>query len=380
MNKFSFIINDFKKIYKKKKNPLHEPIFKKKDFESLNKCLKSTLVSTHGPCTLKFEKEICNYTGSKYAVCTSSGTAALHASLILSKIEENSEVLLPSLNFVASANAIRYCSAIPHFIDIDEESISVSPKYLKDYLDTHIKKEKFTYNKNTGRKITALILPHLFGVGANSKKILDVLKKFNIKLIEDAAEGLGVFIKKKHVGTTGKFGILSFNGNKIITTGGGGAILTQKYKDYLSAKKLVSLNKENHLWKYNYSSVGYNYKMPAINASLGISQITQIESIIKKKENNYKRIKEFFKNNKYFQVKDIPEGIKSNFWLINLIIKKKLDIKFLLKKLNENGIYARQAWCLLDNLNHFKKYPKSKLYNTKRLFKKMISLPSSANL
>lgn len=376
----NFFIKDFKKIYKKKINSLHEPSFKKKDFESVNNCLKSTFVSTYGSSTLKFEKEICNYTGSKYAVCTSSGTAALHSSLILSKIERNSEVLLPSFNFVASANVIRYCNAIPHFIDIDDECISVKPEYLKNYLGSHNKKKNFLYNKKTGRKISALILPHLFGIGADSKEVFDVLKKYNIKLIEDAAEGLGVFVKKKHVGTTGKFGILSFNGNKIITTGGGGAILTQNYKDYLSAKKLVSLNKASHLWKYDYTDVGYNYRMPAINASLGISQIKQIKSIIKKKKNNYQKVKDVFKNHEYFQVKKIPRGIKSNFWLINLIIKKKLNINYLLNHLNKNGIHARQAWCLLDDLKHFKKYPKSNLNNTKRLFKKMISIPSSINI
>ena len=375
-----FLIKDFRKIYKKKINPLHEPNFIKKDFKSLNNCLKSTFVSSYGSNTLRFEKEICNYTGSKYAVCTSSGTAALHTALILSKIEKDSEVLLPSFNFVASANVVRYCNAVPHFIDIDEDCISVDPDFLKVYLNSHTKKNKYIYNKKSGRKISALILPHLFGFAANSKKILEILNSFNVKLIEDAAEGLGVFVKSKHVGTTGKFGILSFNGNKIITTGGGGAILTQNYKDYLSAKKLVSLNKYNHLWKYDYSEVGYNYRMPALNASLGISQIKQIKSIIKKKKNNYKRFNIIFKNHKLFKVKKIPEGIKSNFWLVNLIIKKKINTTYLLNFLNKNGIHARQAWCLLDNLKHFKKYPKSKLKNSKNLFKKMISIPSSANI
>ena len=298
-----FLIKDFRKIYKKKINPLHEPNFIKKDFKSLNNCLKSTFVSSYGSNTLRFEKEICNYTGSKYAVCTSSGTAALHTALILSKIEKDSEVLLPSFNFVASANVVRYCNAVPHFIDIDEDCISVDPDFLKVYLNSHTKKNKYIYNKKSGRKISALILPHLFGFAANSKKILEILNSFNVKLIEDAAEGLGVFVKSKHVGTTAKFGILSFNGNKIITTGGGGAILTQNYKDYLSAKKLVSLNKYNHLWKYDYSEVGYNYRMPALNASLGISQIKQIKSIIKKKKNNYKRFNIIFKNHKLFKVK-----------------------------------------------------------------------------
>lgn len=375
-----FLIKDFKKIYKKKINTLHEPNFVKNDFKSLNDCLKSTFVSTYGSNTLRFEKEICNYTGSKYAVCTSSGTAALHASLILSKIEKDSEVLLPSFNFVASANVVRYCNAIPHFIDIDEDCVSVDPDFLKDYLNIQTRKKKTTYNKKTGRKISALILPHLFGFAANSKKILEILKKFNIKLIEDAAEGLGVFVKNKHVGTTGKFGILSFNGNKIITTGGGGAILTQNHKDYLSAKKIVSLNKYNHLWKYGYSEVGYNYRMPALNASLGISQIKQIKSIIKKKKNNYKRFNTIFKNHNLFQVKKIPKGIKSNFWLVNLIIKKKINTNYLLDFLNKNGIHARPAWCLLNDLKHFKKYPKSNLKNSKNLFKKMISIPSSVNI
>ena len=288
---------------------------------------------------------------------------------------------MPSFNFIASANAIRYCDAIPHFIDVSQKNMSIEPEYLNNYLSKIIKKKnKFSFNKQTGRKISALILPHLFGLAGDAKKIYKILNHFRIELIEDAAEGMGVFIKNKHVGTIGKFGILSFNGNKIITTGGGGAILTQNYKDYLLAKQLITTNKKTHKWKYNFYDVGYNYRMPALNASLGISQIRKLNKLIKKKKEKYIELKKFFQNHKYLKVKEIPKGTKSNYWLINLEVDKKINVNFLLKQLNSSGIYARQAWCLLHQLEHFKNYPKARLENTKQLFKKIISIPSSVRL
>lgn len=374
------LLKDFKRIYKKKNNPLHAPSFDNSDLKSMTTCLKSTYVSTYGSKTMEFERQISKFTGSKYVVCTSSGTAAIHVSLLLAGVKMNEEVILPSFNFVASANAITYCNAIPHFIDVDEESLSIEPNYLEKYLQKQRRKFNFTFNRKTGRKIGALILPHLFGFAADSKKILKVLKKYNIKLIEDAAEGLGVYIKNYHVGTVGKFGILSFNGNKIITTGGGGAILTQNYKDYIKAKKLVSTNKIDHQWKYNYSGVGFNYRMPSINASLGISQLQKIDKLIKKKENNFKLINKYFKKHEFIKVKSPPKLIKSNYWLINLVFQKKINFNKLLSQLNNNGIQARRAWCLIHNLKHFKKSPKSDLKNSIKLFNKIISIPSSSNI
>ena len=381
---YSYIIlNKLKKIYRKKINYLHEPYFDKSDEKSLIQSIKTNQVSTAGSITKKFEKAICKFTKSKYTICTSSGTAALHIALILSGVKDGDEVIVPTLNFVAPANAINYCKATPHFIDSSYTNLSIDENYLRDYLKKICtKKKNFSYNIKTKKRISALILPHLFGYAADGKKILSILKKYNIQLIEDAAEGLGVFFKKRHVGTSGKFGILSFNGNKIITTGGGGAILTNSKVDAKKAFKIVSINKKQHQWKCDYYDVGYNYKMPSLNASLGLSQLKKIKILINKKKKNYERMKKVFYKDTYVTLKEIPENTSSNYWIQNLILNKKLakNSNKIIDALNKNGIFARQAWKLLHTLVHFKNCPKSHTGIAEDIFKRIVSIPSSVKL
>ena len=374
------IIKALIKTLHKKKCSLHEPWFDRSEIKYLENAIKQNSVSTYGKETKIFESKIKKYTGSKYVYCMINGTSGIHLSLYLMGINHDSEVLIPALNYIASANATVYLGGIPHFIDVEEKTLGPDPVKLNAYLNNIAKiKNGVCYNKKTNRKIKILVLTHIFGHPSNLKEIIKVCKKFKIKIIEDAAEGLGTFYKKKHVGTFGTMGVLSFNGNKIITTGGGGAILTNSKK---IAKRIESVSKNSrikHAWEYKYNELGFNYRMPSINAQIGIAQIKKIKKFLNLKKKLFKKYKLAFKNIENVKIFEEPDDCKSNYWLQTLILKKpNINLqKYILSETNKKGYGTRPVWNLVSKSNHLKKFPRMRLKTASSLEKRIINLPSS---
>ena len=376
------LIKNLKSI-SSKKLLLHEPFFFGHEIKEIEKCIKGTYVSSKSKLVTKFENEISKYTKSKYVVATITGTSAIHISLIVLDIKRNNEVFLPSFNFVAAANAITYCGAIPHFLDINKEDLSVDPKKFEIYLKENFKNlNGVCVNKKTRRTVKAIIVPHIFGHSAKIEEIIKIAKKYKIFVIEDAAESLGTFYKNKHTGTFGDLGILSFNGNKIITAGGGGAVMTGNKSYAMKIRNLTEQAKVNHPYKFNYKSIGYNLRMPGINAALGYAQIRKIKELVKAKRKLFEIYKSKFQNNEHFSIRSEPKNCKSNFWLNNLELKhSNANLKdFILRETNKNNIQTRPAWILLHELKYFKDCPKDNLNVSKEYFDKIISIPSSAGL
>ncbi len=380
----SSIIESIQKVTKNKKaNNLHEPTLSKLEEKYLKKCLKTNMLSTIGPYINLFEKKIKKLTKSKYVIATINGTSALHIALKLAGVSKNDEVLIPSLNFIASTNATLYCGGIPHFIDIEETTLGVDIKKLDDYLMNNTRKVKGRcINKKTNRMIKAIVPTHLFGHPVNMKQLSIVSKKYNLKIIEDAAEGIGSFFMGKHVGTFGECGILSFNGNKSITTGGGGAILTKSKKLYEKARHLISVSKINSKYDLLHDQVGFNYKMTNLHAAIGCAQLEKFRKLLLNKRKLFKAyLKEFSK------IKDIsllqePKNSRSNYWLNTILIKeeKKYLRDSIIKLGKKKSIGLRPVWKPLPELTFLKSYPKMNISKTKKIFKRIINIPSSSYL
>tara|TARA_B100000686_G_C16775962_1_gene968484 strand:- start:869 stop:2050 length:1182 start_codon:yes stop_codon:yes gene_type:complete len=381
--KVNQIYNIIKKTINKNKASLHEPFFLHNEKKYLSRAIESNYVSTRGKYISEFSKGIKKITKSKYVVPVVNGTSALHISLKCLKINSNHEVLVPSLTFVATANAISYLNANPHFVDCEESTLGVNADKLRLYLNKITTNSlKGCLNKKTKKIIRALIVTHVFGHPANLDKLKQLCNDFKIILIEDAAGALGSFYKKKHVGTFGQFGILSFNGNKIITTGGGGVILANKKKDAVKAKHISSTAKVNHKWKYLHDEVGFNYRLPNLNAALGCAQIKKLNTFIKKKRKLYKKYKKNFSQVNYISLFSEPKKCRSNYWLQTLILNKKnkkLRNK-ILNYTNHKGLETRPTWCLLHKLKHFKNCQKMNLKISEDLEKRIINIPSGTQL
>lgn len=375
---------DYLKLRRKKlkKNflPLHEPEISRKDYQEVLNGLKTGYVSTAGKDILTFERKIKKIVKAKNIVSTINGTSALDIAFKIAGVKEQDEVLLPTISFVAPANALLYNKAIPHFIDSEPNHFGVDPEKLKAYLLKITKiKNRVCINLKTNRPIKALLVVHVFGHPAKILQLKAVAKKFHLKLIEDAAEALGSFFKRKHVGTFGDVGILSFNGNKIITTGVGGAVITNKKKLGSLARHLITTAKVKHKWDYVHDMIGYNYRLANINASLGISQLSKLDNYLRIKRQTFKRFKYFLKNSKNVSILNEPENCKSNFWLHTLIINKSSKSKRdkLLNQFHKNKILARPVWKPLHKLSYLKRYPKMDLSNSKKIENSIINLPSS---
>ena len=381
VNKFYFSLV---KVLNKKKKPfvLHEPTLDRSDKENVSQCINSKMVSTAGNFTKKFEENIKKYTKAKYVLSLINGTSALHLSIISSGIKKNEEVLLPSLTFVATGNSILYNNSIPHFVDVNE-NLTIDFEKLDYYLKeiSVIKKGK-CFNRKTSRIIRAIMPMHTFGHMCDIKKLKKLAKKYKLIVIEDAAEALGSFYKNKHAGTFGNAGVLSFNGNKIITTGMGGAILTNNKKIYMKAKHLAATAKLNSKWDYIHDEIGYNYRLPSLNASLGCAQLQKIKNLLSKKRKLFQKYKISFSNLKFLKILKEQPYNKSNYWLQTLILNKSHEhlLKPILEKCHKENIFIRPSWKPLHQLKFFKKYPKMSLQNTNSLFKRIINLPSSSFL
>lgn len=382
MDKIAEIIKDKLEsvINTKEFMPLHSPIFKGNEIAYVTDCIESTFVSSVGEYVTKLEKMLQDYTGIKYAIVTVNGTAALHVSLILCDVIRKDEVLMPALTFIATANAVSYIGATPHFVDVDEKTLGIDVRKLDTYLSkiSEIKNGE-CYNITTKRRIKAIVPMHTFGHPVDMDELNIVAKKYNIEVIEDAAESLGSYYKGNHTGTLSRISAISFNGNKIMTTGGGGAILTNDETLAKKAKHITTTAKIPHKWEFNHDMIGYNYRMPALNAALGVAQLEQMEKFVKHKRNLALKYIKIFDGIEGIKIFKEPEYAQSNYWLNALILDKGYEglRDDLLKITNEAGIMTRPIWTLMSQMDMFKDAPSMDLSISQSLEKRIINIPSN---
>lgn len=364
--------------------PLHEPFFGGAEWDCLQECLSSGFVSSIGPFVDTFEEKLAEFTGAKYAVAVVNGTSALHISLKIAGVIENDEVIVPTMTFVATANAVAYCNATPHFADISSETLSLDPEKLRKHLLTIVTKNHAgdSINKNTGRRIKAVVVVHTFGHPADMDSLLNVCDDFNLELIEDAAESLGSYYKGRHTGTIGKIGTLSFNGNKIITTGGGGAILTNDSALAKTAKHLTTTAKSPHPWRFFHDQTGYNYRMPNLNAALGCAQLDQLPKFLAAKRDLAQKYSSAFERVNGVSFFHEPSFAKSNYWLNALLVDPPLAEcrDDLLDTCNKLGYKIRPAWELMHTLPMYNHCPRMDLSTAETIVRCLINLPSSVSL
>jgi perosamine synthetase len=375
---FSEIVDFIRSIYPGKDFiPLHEPCFRGNEKKYLNECIDSTFVSSVGKFVDAFEHKTEEYTGCKKAVVIVNGTEALHFALKLVGVKPDDEVITQPLTFIATANAISYCYAHPVFVDVDLETLGLSPDSLNNFLEKSAEmKKEGCFNKLTKRRIKACVPMHTFGHPCRIDEIIEICSKWNIEVVEDAAESIGSYYKEKHTGTFGKIGVLSFNGNKTITTGGGGMLLTHDVKLGEHAKYLSTQAKVPHPWEFFHDEIGYNYRMPNINAALGVAQLEQLEGIIESKRNLAEKYSNFFKS-KNIRFFSQPANSKSNYWLNAIFLKDRQERDEFLKFTNDNKVMTRPVWTLMNKLPMFKDCFASDLYNSKWTEEHLVNIPSS---
>jgi len=362
---------------------LHEPRFADKEWTYVKECLDTGWVSSVGAYVDRFESDLATYTGVKRAIAVVNGTAALHMCLILAGVQSGDEVLLPTLTFIATANAVSYCGAVQHFVDSEERTLGLDPFRLSDYLnDIADIRHNVCYNRLTGRRIKAVVPMHTFGHPVDLDPIAEVCHRFRIELIEDAAESLGSIYKGQHTGNCGRLSALSFNGNKIITTGGGGAILTNDEELAARAKYLTTTAKVPHRWEFNHDMVGYNYRLPNLNAALGCAQLEQLPCFLANKRRLADLYKSAFNGLSGLRFVSEPEFASSNYWLNAILLDEELasERDKLLKLTNDNGIMTRPAWTLMHRLPMFAECPRMDLSVAESLERRLINIPSSAFL
>jgi len=379
------IVNALNTVLADVKRPiaLHEPCFSGNEWAYVKDCLDTGWVSSVGKYVEKFEAMLAEFTGVKRAVAVVNGTAALHICLKLVGIKRGDEVLVPALTFAATANAVAYCGATSHFVDSEERTLGLDPKKLSDYLyDISEVRSDGCFNKKTGRRIKAVLPMHTFGHPVDLDPLVELCRQYKLELVEDAAESLGSFYKGKHTGNWSRVSSLSFNGNKTITTGGGGAILTDDEELEELAKHLTTTARVPHNWAIDHDHIGYNYRLPAINAALGCAQLEQLSGFLKSKRDLAERYKKAFEGMDGGRFFVEPDFAKSNYWLNSLL----LDAKFsnqrneILETTNDLGIMTRPAWTLMHKLPMFQHCPRMDLRIGEDLQKRIINLPSSAIL
>ncbi len=360
--------------------PLHEPKFIGNEKKYLNDCIDSTFVSSVGKYVDRFEKEFASYVGAKYAVATVNGTAALHIALKLVDVKENDEVITQPLTFIATCNAISYCGAKPIFVDVDLDTMGLSPKSLKNFLELNCEiVNNQCINKTTKKIIKACVPMHTFGHPCKIEEINEICEKWHIALVEDAAESLGSFYKDKHTGTFGKVGAFSFNGNKIITSGGGGVIVTDDAQIAKRAKHITTTAKIQHPYEYVHDEIAYNYRLPNINAALLVAQIENLDRFLESKRELALSYEEFFKTSNIDFIKE-PKDSKSNYWLQAILLNDLKQRDEFLELTNKNGVMTRPIWRLMNELEMYKYCQKDELKNAKYLEERVVNIPSSVRL
>ena len=357
---------------------LHEPKFAGNEKAYLIDCIDSTFVSSVGKYVDRFEQLVAEYTGVKYAIATVNGTAALHIALKLVGVSEGDEVITQPLSFIATCNAISYCGAKPVFVDVDLDTLGMSPVSLRTFLEANTTKMALgCVNNKTGKKISAVVPMHTFGHPCRIDEIEKICDEFNIPLIEDAAESLGSFYQGKHTGSFGKLAALSFNGNKTITTGGGGMIITDDEALAKRAKHITTTAKQPHPYEFVHDEIGYNYRLPNINAALGCAQMEGLPKQLESKRDIANAYAEFFSNSNHKFVKE-PIQASSNYWLNALVLEDKQARENFLKDLNDAGVMSRPVWRLINELPMFSDCQSAGLTNAKWLEERVVNIPSSA--
>jgi perosamine synthetase len=376
---YSDIIRFIRKLYKTDDFiALHEPRFIGNEKKYVNDCIDTTFVSSVGKYVDKFEQMIAEFSGVKYAIATSNGTSALHISLKLVGVDENSEVITQPLTFIATTNAISYLGAKPIFLDVDKDTLGLSPNSLEEFLEneTFVDDSGNCINKTTKKVIKACVPMHTFGHPCEIDKIVDICDKHNIEVVEDSAESLGSFYKDKHTGTFGKVGIFSFNGNKIITTGGGGMIVTDDKELAKKAKHITTTAKIRHPYEYIHDEVGYNYRLTNLAAALGVAQMENLEFFIKKQRELATIYREFFDNIGIEFITE-PKNSKSNYWLNGIVLKSREERDKFLKETNESKIMTRPIWRLMNKLDMYKNCQSTYLSNAIYLEDRVVNITSS---
>lgn len=357
---------------------LHDPRFIGNERKYLMDAMDSNFVSSVGEYVNRFEQAICDYTGSKFAVAAVNGTSALHICLLLAGVRQGEEVITQPVSFIATCNAISYTGAKPVFVDVDKHTMGMSAEKLEDFLKENARKgaDGYTYNNKTGKRFAAVVPMHTFGHPCDLEGLLEVCERYNITLVEDAAESIGSIYKGKHTGVFGKLAALSFNGNKVITTGGGGMILTQDEKLAKLAKHITTTAKVPHRWEYNHDYTAYNYRLTNLAAALGLGQIEQCDFFIEQKRKLTDKYKAFFagKDIEFFTE---PENCRSNYWLNAVILKNREERDAFLTYTNDNGVMTRPIWVLNNKLNMYKGCQCGDLSNAQWLEDRVVNIPST---
>jgi perosamine synthetase len=362
---------------------LHEPRFLGNEWAYLKECIDSTFVSSVGKFVDRFENDLATFTGAKRAVAVVNGTAALHISLLLAGVKAGDEVLLPALTFIATANAVSYCQATPHFVDSEERSLGMDASALRDYLLSIIEmRNSQCINRRTGRVIRAMVPMHTFGHPVDVEALLAVAHDFHLQLIEDAAESLGSTVGGRHTGTFGLMGTLSFNGNKTITTGGGGAILTNDLELADRARHITTTAKLPHRWNFVHDAIGYNYRLPNINAALGCAQLEQLPDFLLDKRRLFEVYQSSFADIPGVRLMAEPAGCQSNYWLQALLLDESLAYQrdAVLSATNDAGLMTRPVWALMHRMPMYSNAPKAPLPVAESIERRLLNIPSSAGL
>ena len=378
---FQKIVDYIKELYGQDFVPLSVPQFIGNEKKYLNECIDTTFVSSVGKFVDRFEEDMAAYTGAKRAVVCVSGTNALHMAMMMAGVERDDEVLTQALIFIATCNAISYIGACPVFIDVDKQTMGLSPDAVKAWLFTHAEvKGGQCYNKQTGRRIKACVPMHTFGHPVRIEELAAICAEWHVELVEDAAESIGSRYKGKHTGLFGKVGVLSFNGNKTITTGGGGMLLFNDEALGAMAKHLTTQAKVPHRWEFRHDHIGYNYRMPNINAALGCAQLEHLDEYVADKRATATAYAEFFKQVDDIQFFTEPENCFSNYWLNAVILKDHEAQQGFLQYSNDHGVMTRPIWELMSRLPMFEHCQHDDLENTVFFADRVVNIPSSVRL
>ncbi|NNC95036.1 MAG: LegC family aminotransferase [Chitinophagales bacterium] len=361
--------------------PLHEPRFIGNEKKYLEECIDSTFVSSVGKFVNLFEEMMAEIAGTKYAVATTNGTSALHICLEALHIDNSCEVITQALTFVATCNAISYSNAAPVFIDVDRETLGLSPLALEEFLNEHaeIRNDGSVINKKSGKRIAAVMPMHTFGHPVKIDEISAICEKYQIPMIEDSTESLGSFYKGRPTGSNGILGTFSFNGNKTVTCGGGGCVTTNDEQLAKHIKHITTTAKKPHKWEYVHDHIGYNYRLPNLNAALACAQLEKLSEFVKNKRELASRYKEFF-DSKGVQFFHEPEDAKSNYWLNAVLLKDRNERNEFLKYTNENSVMTRPVWTLMNKLEMFKNCYAADLSNSEWIEDRLVNIPSSVRL